>query len=56
MSEYDSRAINPNRPLGRNFGVLLALDDQTGKPLYIAFVKCFSGILCAFFDLLRLYF
>jgi ribosomal protein L37AE/L43A len=24
---------------GRNFGVLLALDDQTGKPLYIAFVK-----------------
>ena len=24
---------------GRSFGVLLALDDQTGKPLYIAFVK-----------------
>ena len=25
---------------GRNFGVLLALDSQTGKPLYMAFVKC----------------
>jgi len=24
---------------GRNFGVLLALDDQSGKPLYMAFVK-----------------
>ena len=24
---------------GRSFGVLMALDDQTGKPLYIAFVK-----------------
>ena len=24
---------------GRNFGVLLALDNQTGKPLYMAFVK-----------------
>ncbi len=24
---------------GRNFGVLLALDSQTGKPLYMAFVK-----------------
>ena len=24
---------------GRSFGVLLALDNQTGKPLYVAFVK-----------------
>ena len=24
---------------GRNFGVLLALDSETGKPLYVAFVK-----------------
>ena len=24
---------------GRNFGVLLALDNQTGKPMYVAFVK-----------------
>ena len=24
---------------GRSFGVLLALDNQTGKPLYMAFVK-----------------
>ena len=24
---------------GRNFGVLLALENQTGKPLYVAFVK-----------------
>ena len=24
---------------GRNFGVLLALDNHTGKPLYVAFVK-----------------
>lgn len=24
---------------GRNFGILLALDSQTGKPLYMSFVK-----------------